>query len=350
MKHLFLIFITIIISSCGTPRTGAKNEKTTIAEQTSSQVKKAPLSEADYAKNISPEELKQLLYNLASDDFEGRKTGEAGQKKAAAFISGFYKKLGIEAANADGDYLQHIPLDYFRGRSKDSSENVVAWIKGSSKPDEYVIFSAHYDHLGMDGKETYNGADDDGSGTVAVMEIARAFKKAADNGKGPERSVVFLHVTGEEIGLFGSRYYSEHPLFPLENTIADLNIDMVGRVDEKYKDNPDFVYLIGSDKLSTELHEISEATNKKYTQLTLDYTYNNENDPNRFYYRSDHYNFAKNGIPIIFYFNGTHEDYHQTTDTPDKINYNVLAKRAQLVFLTGWELANRDKRIAVDKK
>ncbi|WP_335964248.1 M28 family peptidase [Galbibacter sp. PAP.153] len=235
--------------------------------------------------------------------------------------------------------------------SKDvNSENVVAYIKGKSKPNEYVVVSAHLDHVGMDADgNVFNGADDDGSGTVAVLEIAEAFKKAADDGNGPERSIVFLHVTGEEKGLFGSEYYTDHPIFPLENTVADLNIDMIGRIDPKRDGNRNYVYLIGSDKLSTELHELSEEVNNKYAHIELDYTYNDDNDPNRFYYRSDHYNFAKHNIPIIFYFNGTHADYHKMTDTPDKINYDLLTNRAKLVFQTAWEVANRPKRIVVDK-
>jgi len=194
----------------------------------------------------------------------------------------------------------------------------------------------------------YNGADDDGSGTVALMEIAEAFKHAVENGNGPKRSLLFLHVTGEEKGLLGSKFYVNYPIFPLENTVVDLNIDMIGRVDEAHKNKPEFVYLIGSNRLSTELHDLSEEMNSRFTNLKLDYKYNDENDPNRFYFRSDHYSFAKNNIPIIFYFNGTHEDYHKPTDTPDKINYELLAKRTQLIFYTAWEIANRAERIVVD--
>jgi len=231
------------------------------------------------------------------------------------------------------------------------SENVAAMIKGSEKPDEYIIISSHLDHIGVNSKgEVNNGADDDGSGTVSLLEIAEAFKTAADKGHGPKRSVIFLHVTGEEKGLLGSRYYTDYePLVPLANTVANLNIDMVGRIDPKRKGDRNYVYLIGSDKLSTELHNISEKVNKTFTNIELDYTYNDENDPNRFYYRSDHYNFAKNNVPIIFYFNGTHDDYHRASDTPDKINYDLLENRSRLVFYTAWELANREKRIAVDK-
>lgn len=230
------------------------------------------------------------------------------------------------------------------------SENVVAFIKGTEKPDEILVISAHLDHEGIKDGKVYNGADDDGSGTVAILEIAQAFKAAADNGDGPKRSILFLHVTGEEKGLLGSRHYTDNdPIFPLKNTVADLNIDMIGRTDPKRKGDRNYVYLIGSDKLSTELHNISEEVNKKHTNIILDYTYNDENDPNRYYYRSDHYNFAKNNIPVIFYFNGTHDDYHKPTDTPDKIQYDLLENRTRLVFYTAWEVANRDARIIADK-
>lgn len=242
-------------------------------------------------------------------------------------------------------------LNYKNNSDKISSENVAAFIKGSEKPDEIIVISAHLDHEGVKDGEVYNGADDDGSGTVAVVEIAEAFAKAVKDGNGPKRSILFLNVTGEEKGLLGSRHYTDiDPIFPLENTVADLNIDMIGRIDpERKSENRNYVYLIGSDKLSTELHTISEEMNAKYMNIELDYTYNDENDPNRFYYRSDHYNFAKNNIPIIFYFNGTHADYHKPTDTPDKIQYDLLENRTRLVFYTAWEIANREKRIVADK-
>ncbi|MEC8248744.1 MAG: M28 family peptidase, partial [Bacteroidota bacterium] len=199
--------------------------------------------------------------------------------------------------------------------------------------------------------KVYNGADDDGSGTVAILEIAEAFQKAVENGHGPKRSIVFLHVTAEEKGLLGSQYYTDYdPVVSLKNTVANLNIDMIGRTDPKRKrGRRNYIYLIGSDKLSSELHKVSEMVNDKFTNIELDYTYNDENDPNRFYYRSDHYNFAKKNIPIIFYFNGTHADYHRATDTADKIQYDLLENRAKLVFHTAWELANMKKRIVVDK-
>ena len=158
-----------------------------------------------------------------------------------------------------------------------------------------------------------------------------------------------MHLTAEEDGLQGSRFYTENPVFPLENTVANLNIDMIGRVDRNHENNPEYIYIIGADRLSTELHYISEAVNSEFTNLSLNYKYNEENEHNRYYYRSDHYNFAKHNIPVIFYFNGEHEDYHQVTDTADKIEYDILEKRTKLIFATAWQLANQENRIIVDK-
>ena len=231
-----------------------------------------------------------------------------------------------------------------------TSENVLGYMEGDEKKDELIIITAHYDHIGRNGDDINNGADDDGSGTVAVMEIAQAFAKAKQDGHGPKRSILFMTVTGEEKGLLGSQYYVENPVYSLENTVVNLNIDMIGRIDAKYEENSDYVYLVGSDRLSRELHEISENMNKEYTGLTLDYTYNDENHPDRIYYRSDHWNFAKNNIPVIFYFNGTHPDYHRPTDTVDKIAFETLQKRTKLIFYTAWELANRENRIALDEQ
>ena len=257
----------------------------------------------------------------------------------------------IESSDAPTTISITVGLDIASEDNSVDSENVVAFIKGKGKPNEYLVISSHLDHIGINNNgDINNGADDDGSGTVALLEIAEAFKEAVRQGDGPERSIVFLHVTGEEKGLLGSKYYTDYdPLFPLSSTVANLNIDMIGRIDPKREGDRNYVYLIGSDKLSTELHELSEAINEEYMQIELDYTYNDENDPNRFYYRSDHYNFAKNNIPIIFYFNGTHEDYHRPGDTPDKINYDLLMNRAQLVFHTAWEIANKEERLIVDK-
>lgn len=303
-----------------------------------------------YANTITAADLKEHLFVFASDEFEGRETGEPGQKKAAEYLKNEYKSLNIPSPIGGDDYFQEVPTSYFKRGNIKPTENVIAFIEGSEMPEEVLVISSHYDHVGMDDEgNVFNGADDDGSGTMAVVEIAEAFMKAKKDGYTPRRSVVFLNVTGEEKGLVGSKYYTDNPIFPLENTVANLNIDMIGRIDPDHEGKDDYVYLIGSDKLSTELHDLSEMVNQKFMKLDLDYTYNDENDPNRFYYRSDHYNFAKNNIPIIFYFNGVHADYHKISDTPDKIEYDLLAKRAQLVFLTAWEVANRDSRPVVDK-
>lgn len=517
MKKIAFIALALAVSCNSTQKTTGdkKISKTVVANPTT------------YAQTISEGELKTHLYTYASDEFEGREAGKPGQKKAVQYLKSEYKKLGIQAAKADGDYFQDVPLeisklptgtltvngkDYVLGEdyvsttaaignydaivyvgygieegsysdysnldvkgkivfaktgepkkadgtyvlsgsteqsdwSKESdalakradlakekgasgiifydenlfpryqqffarmqksgrervslkpatpdnfatilvgsklasvfvkdiatthtpksvktdlklnlvsgntdveSENVVAVIKGSEKPNEYLVISSHLDHIGInkDG-EINNGADDDGSGTVALLEIAEAFRTAELAGNGPKRSVVFLHVTAEEKGLLGSQHYTDvDPIFPLEQTVANLNIDMVGRIDPKREGDRNYIYLIGADKLSSELHNLSEEVNTKYMNIELDYTYNDENDPNRFYYRSDHYNFAKNNIPIIFYFNGTHDDYHQPGDTPDKINYDLLENRSRLVFYTAWEIANRAERLVVDK-
>ncbi len=337
MKYLFLIAAVAINFQCSPQKNFTKSDYD----------KSLP----KYINSIKADELSKHLYIFASDEFEGRDTGEPGQKKAAEYLRDFYKKKGIISPKSEfvEDYFQHIPANTYP-RIKKDTENVLAFIEGSEKPEEIVVISAHYDHVGIENGKIYNGADDDGSGTVAILEIAAAFQQAIKDGYKPRRSILFLHVTAEEIGLLGSKYYTDvQPVFPLKNTIANLNIDMIGRTDEAHKSNSNYVYLIGSDKLSTDLHNLSEAVNKKYTNLELDYTYNDENDPNRFYYRSDHYNFAKNNVPIIFYFNGVHEDYHQPTDTPDKINYELLAKRARLIFATAWELVNGENRPVVDK-
>ncbi len=232
--------------------------------------------------------------------------------------------------------------------------NVLGYLEGSDKKDEVLVITAHYDHIGKrssgEGDLINNGADDDGSGTVTVLQLAKVFAQAKKDGHGPRRSILFMTVTGEEEGLLGSEYYSEHPVFPLENTVVDLNIDMIGRRDPQHADSQPYVYMIGSDKLSTELHELSESVNKKYTNLIFDYMYNDENHPDRLYYRSDHWNFAKKNIPIIFYFDGIHEDYHRPSDQIEKIEFDLLVKRAQCVFYTAWEIANRDQRIRPDAK
>lgn len=248
-------------------------------------------------------------------------------------------------------FRSNVKLVFEKKTTEVSSSNVLGYVEGSDKSDEWLIITAHYDHLGKRGDVIYYGADDDGSGTVGVLEIAEAFAKAKADGKGPRRNILFMTVSGEEKGLWGSEYYGDHPTVPLDKTTADLNIDMIGRVDTERKtgDTLNYVYVVGDDKLSSDLKPISEGVNKKYINMTLDYKFNDPKDPNRIYYRSDHYNFANKGVPIIFYYDGMLlSDYHKPTDTPDKIYYPLLTKRAQLVFYTAWEMANRDEKLKRD--
>ena len=334
-KTILYSLLFIIASSCATKK------DTTVAKNA-----------GDYLNNITAANLKSHLTIVASDEMEGRETGSKGQKKAGQYLIEQYQKNDIPFPKGAPNYYQNIPAAYLNAKYNEKlpdSENIWAFIEGSEKPNEIVVVSAHYDHVGMKDGEIYNGADDDGSGTVALVEIAKAFEKAKKEGHGPKRSILILHVTGEEHGLHGSRYYSEHPLFPLANTVVDINIDMIGRRDEFYPNTNNYIYLIGSDYLSTDLYTVCEEANKKYVNLKIDYKYNDRSDPNRFYYRSDHYNFAKNGIPSVFLFNGTHADYHKPTDEISKIEFDGLAKRTQLAFSIAWEIANRDNRLVVDK-
>jgi len=258
------------------------------------------------------------------------------------------KKIQKKKTSISFEIKSSFTLHIKNKEDKISSENVLGMIEGNEFKDEVVFVTAHYDHLGVHDGKIFNGADDNGSGTAAVMEMAEAFSLAKEAGFTPKRTMVFMTVAGEEKGLLGSSYYTDHPIFPIKKTVCNLNIDMIGRIDDEHKDSINYLYIIGSDKISTDLHKINENANSTYTKLKLDYKFNDPNDPNRFYYRSDHYNFAEKGVPIIFYFNGTHEDYHKETDDIDKINFDILTKRAQLVFYTAWEIANRKDRIECD--
>ena len=314
-----------------------------------------------YSNTININDLYDHIEILSSDSLEGRETGKPGQKMAAHYIANHFKNIGIPAFKRN-TYFQkfkvksqrHVckcddcDLTFFKRIFKSNQtirgENVLGYIEGTDLKDELIIITAHYDHLGKHDSLIFNGADDDASGVAGAMEIAEAFMIAKKEGYGPRRSILIMPVSGEEKGLLGSEYYTDNPIYPLEKTIANLNIDMIGRLDD-WHDNGNYVYLIGSDRLSLELHNINEEINAKYIGLDLDYRFNDEEDPNRYYYRSDHYNFAKNNIPVIFYFNGIHEDYHRPSDTIEKLDFNKIETITKLIFLTAWELANRDERI-----
>jgi Peptidase family M28 len=341
MKKLLFASLLLFITSCGvklaTPTTVTTGDKV-----------------IKYMNTITIDNLKKDLTHIASDETQGRETGSEGQKKAGNYLINFYKSIGVSYPKGAENYYQKVPAAFMNKNSSEKlpdSENIWAFIEGSEKPEEILVISAHYDHIGIDKNgKICNGADDDGSGTSALLQIAQAFQIAKNEGNGPKRSILFLHVTGEEHGLYGSKYYTENPLFPLKNTITDINIDMIGRRDNRHPNTNNFIYIIGSDYLSSDLYTIVENANSRYTKLELDYKYNDKKDPNRYYYRSDHYNFAKNGIPSVFLFNGVHADYHKESDEIDKIEFDALTKRTQLAFTIAWELVNCANRPVVDKK
>jgi hypothetical protein len=242
------------------------------------------------------------------------------------------------------------------------SQNVVGILEGSDAvlKNEYVAIGAHYDHVGTNpfaagDDKIWNGADDDGSGTVSVLSIAEAFSKGAQR---PKRSILFIWHAGEEKGLWGSEYFTDNPTVPIGSIITELNIDMIGRYQNPGDENHPLnkflpkqgeVFLIGSRMMSTELGDLSDATNKSFLNLSFNFKYDDPNDPEQFFYRSDHFNYARKGIPIIFYMDGNHADYHQVTDSIEKINFEQMEKVARTIMATGWELANRATRPTVDK-
>ncbi|MCP9767382.1 M28 family peptidase [Lacihabitans sp. LS3-19] len=339
---------------------GLKKKQTIAAELGASFIFEISLKEASQFKTLSAER-KAVLSRFNRMAIEKPKSEtESSLPSFVISESMAVEMLGINSKKL-GQYLNgktnnistkktSIKIKSERGADQIETANIMGFLEGTDKKDEVIIISAHYDHVGTDDKgQIYNGADDDGSGTCSILELAQAYSKAKAEGNGPRRSILFLWVTGEEKGLLGSKYYTDiDPIIPLENTICDLNIDMIGRVDKKHEANPNYVYLIGSDKLSSELHDISEKTNAKTINFELDYEFNDPKDPNRFYYRSDHYNFAKNKIPVIFYFTGVHEDYHKPGDDVEKIMFPKYAKIVKLVFETSWNLANRENKILVD--
>ena len=281
--------------------------------------------------------------SVANGWLSGSKTPSLSDYKNGVMASGKPEKVATLVPDWSAS------IDQIKGNY--NAENVMAFLEGADPElkDEVLVITSHYDHVGIIDGEVHNGADDDGSGTVTVMELARQFLELSKRGFRTRRSILFMNVVGEEKGLLGSEYYADHPVFPLENTVANLNVDMIGRTDAEHPDDPRYVYLIGSDKLSSDLHNISEQCNESFTKLDLDYTFNAPDDPNRYYYRSDHYNFAKNNIPVIFYFTGVHEDYHKPGDDVEKIMFPKMAEIGKLVFHTAWEVANAERRIVVDK-
>ncbi len=305
-----------------------------------------------YLSQIDTQTIKSHLEFLAHDWLEGRESGEKGQFVAGLYLKSHLQALGFEPLFLDSanqkSFFQYFSFGKLNPRK---SFNVAGLLKGTDLAHEYVILSAHYDHLGLGKDGVYNGADDNGSGTSTLLELARIFSKLKKDGFPARRSIIILFFSAEEKGLIGSEFFTDNPPINLQNVITDLNVDMIGRVDDKHQklNQKDYVYIIGSNFISNDLHEINENINLKHVNLTLDYDYNSKTDKLRLYYRSDHYNFAKKNIPVIFYFSGLHDDYHKVTDTSDKIMYDKTLKIAHLIFGTAFNIAYHDITLKKNK-
>ncbi len=284
----------------------------------------------------------------------------ANESQSAPNLSNASDGAGLPSPFAFSEQKK-ITLNLANNSETVPTQNVVAVWEGGDPvlKAEYVALGAHYDHVGsgclrVGDDNICNGADDDGSGTTALLGMAEALAKAPTR---PKRSMLFVWHTGEEKGLWGSRYFVEYPTVPLNQIVAQVNIDMIGRSKKEGDTNrrnaeltgPDAIYLIGSTMMSTELGELVNTVNKSYLNIAFDTKYDDPKDPNRFFYRSDHYNYARKGIPIIFFFDGVHEDYHGVGDTADKIDYQKMEKVTRTIYMTTWEIANRPARLKVDK-
>lgn len=276
-----------------------------------------------------------------------RMTGEMPKSSTAAFALNTSKNMEFRAAVK---------------REEVFTQNVVALWEGSDPilKNEMVAVGAHYDHVGMNPNapgddKIWNGADDDGSGTVSVLSMAEALAKSPTR---PKRSILLVWHCGEEKGLWGSEYFNKYPTVNIKNVVAQLNIDMIGRSRKSNDNNPknsslsgeNEVYVIGSQMMSSKLGDVTKSINDSYLKLNYDLKYDDPKDPNRFFFRSDHFNYALNGIPIVFWFDGVHEDYHQPGDEPQKIDYDKMQKIARTIFLTMWEVADLQTRPAIDKQ
>ena len=345
-RRLFPILLIAAAVGCSTPK-----ETTQVP----------PSSVFDFDNTISQEGLRADLTVISHDSLQGRDTGSEGLNKAAKYLSSRYETLGLEPVGDNGTYLQsfELPIRNRREGTTDTvkTQNIVAFIPGtdSTMMHEVVVLSSHYDHVGIGrpdstGDTIYNGADDDGSGTVALLHTAQAIMAAKSAGVGLKRSVLILHVTGEEKGLLGSRYYSDHPIFDIGNTVANLNVDMVGRRDYEHPDDPNYIYIIGGKIISSGLQAMLEEANQKSVNITLSDRYNDLDDPQQFYRRSDHWNFGRLGVPFIFFFNGVHDDYHRPSDQIEKIDFEALMKRTQLIYTTTVMIANSEDRPEVDNQ
>ncbi len=325
IKTFFYLFLGIFSISCSSQTIDS-----------SESIIKTP-AELDVS-SITIEDLRKHVSILASDSLEGRYTGEIGYKKAIDYVKKEYQKLNIPSPISPENYFQKVPKEFINLQTNDS-ENVLAYIKGSDSLGKHLIITAHLDHIGTANGKIYNGADDNASGTAALLEIAQAIKELENKGIQPKYGILFLHVTAEELGLFGSKYYTKNPIFPLKNVLFNVNLDMIGRKDER-NIGSSYLYSIGSDRISKYLHRVVLDADKKDENLKLDFYYDVEDEPLQLYYRSDHYNFAKNNIPSVFFFSGLHEDYHQPTDDVEKLEFDAYEKRVRFIAKVIWNLAN----------
>ena len=294
------------------------------------------------AASIMPEDYLRKLGVIAHDSMGGRDTPSPGLEMTASWIASEFERMGLVPAGDDRSYVQRYVIETVgpdQFRQSVSAPNVAGILEGSDPllKEEYVVFSAHMDHVGIgtpnaEGDSIFNGADDDGSGTTAVLEIAEAYASLATK---PKRSMIFLLVSGEEKGLWGSAHFTENPPVPTDRMVADLNIDMVGR------NWPDTIAAIGMEHsdLGAMLRLVSEA-HPELGMTAIDDIWPEE----RFYFRSDHYNFALKGVPVLFFFNGTHADYHGRDDEVDRIDADKAVRISQLIFYLGYELAMRPDR------
>jgi Zn-dependent M28 family amino/carboxypeptidase len=291
---------------------------------------------------------------LANAIFQGEK------QSATTLFESVFASGGAMPSAFELNATKKLTMNIVTRTDTPGTQNVVAVWEGNDSvlKDEYVALGAHYDHIGIgipvNGDSIYNGADDDGSGTTALLAMAEAL---AHTNSRPKRSVLFVWHCGEEKGLWGSRYFTDHPTIQLDHVVTQLNIDMIGRSKKEGDTNPrnaqlsgpNEIYVIGHTMMSTELGELSETVNKTFLNVSYDYRYDDPADPNRFFFRSDHFNYARKGIPIIFFFDGVHEDYHQPGDSPDKIDYQKMEKVTRTIYMTLWEIAGRPARPKVDK-
>lgn len=311
---------------------------------------------------IDERELREHLSYIASDALEGRATYSEGLGLAAGYIAQHLKQWGVQPGGDNGTYFQRVPSNPAPAAPGPPprtrfTRNVIGIVPGSDPAlrDTYVVFGAHYDHVGLlDGApragarpddRIFNGADDDGSGTVALMALAKAFA----TGERPRRSLMFVWHTGEEGGLRGSRFNAER--VDAAKIAAVLNIDMIGRNANDDPANANQLFVIGADRISTDLHNITEEANASLSNpLTLDYALNDPADPESLYTRSDHYSYALKGIPVAFFFTGLHADYHQVTDEVEKIDFAKLARVTRLIHETGKRIGNDSRAPIRDNK